>query len=117
MMIPTIRRVLDQGRPETPCTPDIFTSKVQLVFDHALTTYGEGGKSAYTARGDFRSPVQGPEHAGPLDLNRIADDVVARIHNAPAFALILRRSWASRTFGDPLMTLTLGPALQLGDSL
>ncbi len=29
----TIRRVLDAGLPEAPYTPDIFTTKVQLVFD------------------------------------------------------------------------------------
>ncbi len=34
----TIRRVLDEGLPQQPYTPDIFTAKVQLVFDHILTT-------------------------------------------------------------------------------
>ena len=33
----TIRRVFDEGLPEEPYTPDIFFTKVQLVFDHVLT--------------------------------------------------------------------------------
>lgn len=83
----TIRRVLDQGLPETPYTLDIFTSKVQLVFDHVLTAYGDDGESAYSPRVDLHFPVQGTvEYAGPLDVNKIADDVVARIHSDPAFA-------------------------------
>jgi type I restriction enzyme R subunit len=82
----TIRRVLDQGLPETPYTPDIFTSKVQLVFDHVLTAYGDDGKSAYTAKADAHSSPQSREYAGPLDVYKIADDVVARIHDDPVFA-------------------------------
>jgi type I restriction enzyme R subunit len=30
--------------------------------------------------------VQSPKYAGPLDVNKIADDVVARIHDDPVFA-------------------------------
>src|SRR5690606_16268357 len=48
----TIRRVLDQGLPEAPYTLDVFTSKVQLVFDHVLTVYGDKGERAYVARTD-----------------------------------------------------------------
>ncbi|WP_114905338.1 type I restriction endonuclease subunit R [Ornithinimicrobium murale] len=82
----TIRRVLDQGLPETPYTLDIFISKVQLVFDHVLTAYGDDGESAYTTQDDGHRPLQGSQYDGPLDVNRIADDVVARIHDDPAFA-------------------------------
>jgi type I restriction enzyme, R subunit len=55
--------------------------KVQLVFDHVLIAYGQDGTSAYTARGHFHSSAQNPEYAWPLDVNEIADDVVARIHD------------------------------------
>ncbi|WP_147796917.1 type I restriction endonuclease subunit R [Cellulomonas sp. Y8] len=83
----TIRRILDQGLPETPYTVEIFTSKVQLVMDHVLTAYGDNGESAYDGRVDVQFS-QGPpvELAGPIDVNRIADDVVARIHSDPVFA-------------------------------
>ncbi|WP_457207198.1 type I restriction endonuclease subunit R [Nocardioides sp. P5_C9_2] len=83
----TIRRVLDQGLPETPYTVDIFTSKVQLVMDHVLTAYGDNGESAYDGRVDVQFPQDLPaEFSGPIDVNRIADDVVARIHADPDFA-------------------------------
>lgn len=84
----TIRRVLDQSLPETPYALDICTSKVQLVFDHVLTAYGDDGQSAYTPRIDIAFPprTQRVEYTGPRDVNRIADDVVAGIHDDPAFA-------------------------------
>ncbi|KRF19383.1 DEAD/DEAH box helicase [Nocardioides sp. Soil797] len=83
----TIRRVLDQGLPETPYTVDIFTSKVQLVMDHVLTAYGDDGESAYQRRVDPQHPQHvRAELAGPLDVNRVAEDVVERIHSDPAFA-------------------------------
>ena len=84
----TIRRVLDQGLPEVPYTVDIFHTKVQLVFDHVLTAYGDNGESAYSPRIDFSYPsdrVQ-VEYDRPIDVNKVADDVVARIHADPAFA-------------------------------
>ncbi|AMM34752.1 HsdR family type I site-specific deoxyribonuclease (plasmid) [Sinomonas atrocyanea] len=81
----TIRRVLDQELPEKPYTTNVFTSKVRLVFDHVLTAYGDDGQSAYTA-GDSRSSMKSPEYTGPLDVNKIADDVVSRIHDDPVFA-------------------------------
>jgi type I restriction enzyme R subunit len=83
----TIRRVLDECLPETPYTVDIFHTKVQLVFDHVLTAYGDNGDSAYDARPDsqFTGDVA-LEYSGPIDVNKIADDVVARIHSDPAFA-------------------------------
>ena len=88
----TIRRILDEGLPQEPYTPDIFTAKVQLVFDHVLTAYGDNGESAYDSRIDIQRP-QGldVELAGPLDVNQIADDVVARIHSDPDFAAQVAR--------------------------
>ncbi|UPG68379.1 type I restriction endonuclease subunit R [Gordonia hongkongensis] len=84
----TIRRVLDSGLPETPYTVDIFREKVQLVYDHVLSAYGDDGESVYSRRTDFRFPSQNVEiePAGPIDVNKVADDVVARIHADPIFA-------------------------------
>lgn len=84
----TIRRVLDAGLPEAPYTPDIFTTKVQLVFDHVLTSYGDNGESVYDGprlEPAFPAGIS-VELDGPLDVDRIADDVVARIHADPEFA-------------------------------
>lgn len=83
----TIRRVLDQGLPEAPYTPDIFTTKVQLIYDHVLTAYGDDGESAYEPKPDYEYPRDMQvTYAGPIDVNRIADDVVARILADPRFA-------------------------------
>ncbi|MEE4025986.1 type I restriction endonuclease subunit R [Gordonia sp. PKS22-38] len=84
----TIRRLLDAGLPETPYTIDVFREKVQLVYDHVLSAYGDDGESVYTRRTDFGFPDQGVgiEPAGPIDVNKVADDVVARIHADPIFA-------------------------------
>ncbi|WP_256979223.1 MULTISPECIES: type I restriction endonuclease subunit R [unclassified Rhodococcus (in: high G+C Gram-positive bacteria)] len=82
----TIRRILDHELPEMPYTPGIFTSKVQLVFDHVLTAYGDDGESAYSPKVDVQWSGQPIAYDGPLDVNRIADDVVARIRIDPDFA-------------------------------
>jgi len=83
----TIRRVLDEGLPELPYTPDIFTKKVQLVFDHVLTAYGDDGENAYDIRPDVAfPPAVHADIVGALDVNKIADDVVARILVDPDFA-------------------------------
>jgi type I restriction enzyme R subunit len=84
----TIRRVLDAGLPEAPYTPDIFNTKVQLVFDHVLTSYGDNGESVYDRpRLEPSFPADlSVGLDGPLDVEKIADDVVARIHADPTFA-------------------------------
>jgi type I restriction enzyme R subunit len=82
----TIRRVLDEVLPE-PYTVDIFQTKVQLVYDHELSAYGDNGESAYTPRGDFTHARDvAVERTGHLDVNRIADDIVRRILADPKFA-------------------------------
>lgn len=82
----TIRRVLDEGLPD-PYTVDIFQTKVQLVYDHVLSAYGDDGESAYTARAEpTHSRHLGAHRTGYIDVNRIADDVVRRILADPTFA-------------------------------
>ena len=84
----TIRRVLDAGLPEAPYTVDVFREKVQLVYDHVLSAYGDDGENVYTRRVDIAFPQQtvGTVPPGPIDVDKIADDVVARIHADPTFA-------------------------------
>lgn len=69
-------------------TIDIFREKVQLVYDHVLSAYGDDGESVYSRRVDFGFPDRtvGIEPSGPIDVNKVADDVVARIHADPTFA-------------------------------
>lgn len=83
----TIRLVLDDDLPETPYTKDIFDNKVQLIFDHVLTAYGDEGENAYQPRPDVAFPPEVPtDISGPIDVKTIADDVVARILVDPGFA-------------------------------
>lgn len=83
----TIRRVLDQELPVDPYTPEIFTSKVQQVFEHVLTAYGDNGESAYSTNVDIHWAAPPSSYDdGPVDVDRIADDVIARMHVDPDFA-------------------------------
>ncbi|MDX2377771.1 type I restriction endonuclease subunit R [Microbacterium sp. LRZ72] len=82
----TIRSVLDAGLPD-PYTVDIFQTKVQLVYDHVLSAYGDNGESAYTMKVDFTGPRDtAVEYNGAIDVNRVADDVVRRILADSTFA-------------------------------
>ena len=94
----TIRRVLDAGLPETPYTVDVFREKVQLVYDHVLSAYGDDGENVYTKRVDIAFPqqTQGTVPPGPIDVGKIADDVVARIHADPTFAEHVARQLLDR---------------------
>ena len=98
----TIRRILDEGLPQEPYTPDIFTAKVQLVFDHVLTAYGDNGESAFDRRVDIQFTGLGVDMTGPLDVDRIADDVVARIHSDPEFAAQVARQLTDTIRKDPV---------------
>lgn len=83
----TIRRVLDQSLP-APYTLDIFDTKVQLVYDHVLSAYGDNDDSVYDGPVDFAQPRHSVQvdYTGPIDVDRIAEDVVARMQTDPQFA-------------------------------
>ena len=51
----TIGRVLDEHLPADPYPPEVFDAKVQAVFDHILTAYGDDGSTVY--RGDHVDPA------------------------------------------------------------
>ncbi|MCF8542784.1 MAG: type I restriction endonuclease subunit R [Candidatus Nanopelagicales bacterium] len=101
----TIRSVLDAGLP-APYTIDIFQTKVQLVYDHVLSAYGDNGESAYSAQVDFTYPqdLAIGYTGGSVDVHRIADDVVRRILVDPTFAaqVALQLQEATFTNSDPL---------------
>lgn len=83
----TIRRVLDQSLP-APYTVDVFNAKVKLVFDHVLAAYGDNGDSIYDGPVDhsYRPDPVSLELSGPIDVDTIAEDVVARMRIDPHFA-------------------------------
>jgi type I restriction enzyme R subunit len=47
----TIQRVLDADLPADPYPPLLFDSKVQAIFDHVATVYGDDGRSIYDMGG------------------------------------------------------------------
>jgi len=64
----TISAVLDQELPADPYPPTLFDAKVQAIFDHVVSAYGDDGSSVYdeTAR-----PAAGlPAGAGVAVLDR-----------------------------------------------
>jgi type I restriction enzyme R subunit len=83
--------VLDQDLPSDPYPPEIFDTKVQAVFDHVVTAYGDDGSSVY--QGDEAEALAGLANVAVLaapgmssvgvlpqaDLDTIADQVVERL--------------------------------------
>lgn len=83
----TIKRSLDEDLPADPYPPTVFDLKVEAVYNHVLTAYGDDGSSVYSMRalpaGDGTQPGI---PAAPLDVNRISVAVVERIRSDPQFA-------------------------------
>ncbi|MGI8809092.1 MAG: HsdR family type I site-specific deoxyribonuclease [Acidimicrobiales bacterium] len=85
----TIKVVLDEDLPADPYPPELFAAKVQAVFDHVFTAYGDDGTSVYA--GDEVAPAPGRAVivAAPADLRAIADEVVERIRVDAEFASLV----------------------------
>jgi type I restriction enzyme R subunit len=76
----TIRDVLDADLPEDPYPPELFDSKVQAVFDHVITAYGDDGSSVYL--GDRVEAATGGAGVATLtapDIASITESVIERI--------------------------------------
>ena len=75
-----------------------------LVFDHVLTSYGDNGESVYDPPRVEIGFHQGVavDIGSPLDVDKVADDVVARIHADQGFAAYV----AQQLVGRPEATLT-----------
>ena len=68
-------------------TPSCTSLAGQLVFDHVLTAYGDNAESTYDFRLDRAFPPEmPPDISGPLDLNKIGEDVVAQMRADPNLA-------------------------------
>ncbi len=83
----TIRDVLDTDLPADPYPPEIFDAKVQVVFDHIVSAYGDDGSSVYA--GDHVEPATSGSGAAVLtvpDLASITDSVVQAIREDAQFA-------------------------------
>jgi len=83
----TIRDVLDADLPADPYPPDIFDIKVQAVFDHVITAYGDDGSSVYSGdRVEAATTGAGVATLTAPDIASIADSVVERIRTDAEFA-------------------------------
>jgi len=83
----TISRVLDEDLPADPYPPAIFDAKVQAVFDHVITAYGDDGSTVY--QGDRVDVVSGGAGVATLttpDLRSITHSVVEAIRSDAEFA-------------------------------
>ncbi|HXH57074.1 type I restriction enzyme endonuclease domain-containing protein, partial [Iamia sp.] len=86
----TILDVLNEDLPEAPYPPEVFDTKVQAVFDHVTTVYGDDGSSVYD--GAVIEPAVGRAGVATLaapDLGSIVDDVVERIRRDAKFASLV----------------------------
>jgi hypothetical protein len=66
--------------------PTVFDMKVQAIYNHFLTAYGDDGSSVYTVRALPAGSIVGIVNGEPLDLDRVSDAVVERIRTDPQFA-------------------------------
>ncbi len=87
----TIKEVLDNKLPADPYPPVVFDAKVQAVFDHVISAYGDDGSSVYRQAGATQSAPPGDPVAVAAvpDLDSITEGVVARIKGDAAFASLV----------------------------
>ena len=90
----TILDVLDADLPADPYPPDVFDAKVQAIFDHIVSAYGDDDVNVYAAAeesGQYRTgaPEAAPTDTSVLaapDLDTIADEMIARLRADAEFA-------------------------------
>lgn len=76
----TIRQVLDETLPADPYPFDLFNSKVQAVFDHLLSAYGDDGSTVYRGEQVQPAPSGAPVATVELpDLATMTDEVIELI--------------------------------------
>lgn len=84
----TIRDVLDADLPADPYPPELFDAKVQAVFDHIVSAYGDDASSVYAGAAVAAGGTGGSAVAvlTEPDLDTIAESVVERIRVDAEFA-------------------------------
>jgi type I restriction enzyme R subunit len=89
----TISEVLDEDLPADPYPPEVFDAKVQSVFDHVATVYGDDGSSVYDEAPAGQSPGAVLTAPAPTtlvgdaaDVSSVAAEVVEVIKGDEAFA-------------------------------
>jgi type I restriction enzyme R subunit len=87
----TILDVLDADLPEDAYPAEVFEDKVQAIFDHVLTAYGDDGTSVYEHEliAEQVAPGAGMAVLHDQDLESITDAVVERIRTDAEFASLV----------------------------
>ena len=91
----TILDVLDADLPADPYPPEVFDAKVQAIFDHVATVYGDDGSSVYSAA-QIKPAATGAGTAtraallaGPMSTAAMTDDIVEQLrHDAEFVSLV-----------------------------
>jgi type I restriction enzyme, R subunit len=84
-----IRDVLDADLPAEPYPPELFDAKVQAVFDHVVTAYGDDETSVYDDVAATSTVGNAVSVVTPPDIATIADQVVERIRVDAEFASVV----------------------------
>jgi len=89
----TILDVLDAELPADPYPPEIFDDKVQAVFDHIATAYGDDGSSVYRMEPDAAGPTGVATAVElPVTTATMTEEVVERLrHDAEFVALVAEK--------------------------
>ena len=85
-----IRYVLDADLPADPYPPDVFDAKVQAVFDHVATVYGDDGSSVYdTSAGSDSGASVATLTAESVTAEELTDEVVERLRTDAEFVALV----------------------------
>jgi type I restriction enzyme R subunit len=91
----SIRRLLDDDLPADSYPPEVFDAKVQAVFDHIASAYGDDGHSVYDGTAvEAAVPAVGVAvvPAGPVTAAVLTDEVVEQLRaDAEFVALVAER--------------------------
>lgn len=90
----SIRRLLDADLPADPYPPEVFDAKVQAVFDHVATAYGDDGHSVYDGTAVEAVPAVATSSMsafvrGGVDLAMFTDEVVEQLRHDAEFVAIV----------------------------
>lgn len=101
----SIRQLLDAELPADPYPPEVFDQKVQAVFDHIATAYGDDGTSVYDRDEQLdREQARSGVALDTDDLATVAEEVVERIRTDAEFAALVAAQLALPG-GAPLRTI------------
>jgi type I restriction enzyme R subunit len=92
----SIKEILDADLPADPYPPPLFDAKVQAVFDHVATAYGDDGRSVYSGEtvapsmhGSGVAALAATAAAGPVSAASITDEVVEQLRQDAEFVALV----------------------------